>query len=166
MSAGSEQAAHAADARALCARERFGTLATLAREPVGHPFASLVGYALGADGQPLFLLSRLAEHTQNLHADPRASLLVCESPSGSGVRGGESGALARARVTLVGDIESVGPSGTDAAREAYLGVHPEGARYLQLNFGFYRLRVRSARYVGGFGRMSWVAAADFAPGAT
>jgi hypothetical protein len=27
---------HAADARALCARERFGTLATLAREAARH----------------------------------------------------------------------------------------------------------------------------------
>jgi len=62
----------AAAVRALCTRERFGTLATLARDPVGHPFASAVAFALGPDGQPLLLLSGLAEHTQNLHADPRA----------------------------------------------------------------------------------------------
>ncbi|HEU5316232.1 MAG TPA: pyridoxamine 5'-phosphate oxidase family protein [Chloroflexota bacterium] len=149
---------HAPAARDLCARERFGTLATLARDPSGYPFASVAAYALGADGQPLLLLSQLAEHTHNLLADSRASLLVTETP-----RKGVPSPLALARVTLIGDVEPVPPAEGDAAREAYLRVHPEGARYLELDFSFYRLRLRGARYVGGFGRMSWIDAPALTP---
>ena len=53
---------------------RLGALATLAREPAGTPFASLVAYALDAAGNPLFFLSRLAEHTANFLADPRRTI--------------------------------------------------------------------------------------------
>ena len=42
----------------------------------GYPFVTLLPYALDGRGAPLFLISSLAEHTRNLQADPRASLLV------------------------------------------------------------------------------------------
>jgi heme iron utilization protein len=143
-------------ARALFGRERFGALATLAREPAGYPFASVVAYAMGPDGQPLFLFSQLAEHTRNLAADARASLLVCEGPpSGKSVS-----PLALPRVTLVGDVAPVEKKAVDGAREAYLRVHPEAEHYLALDFTFYRLAVRGARYIGGFGSMAWLTAAD------
>src|SRR5207244_12810414 len=98
--------------------------ARLARDPAGYPFASVVASAVGSGGQPLFLFSRLAEHTQNLGADPRASLLVCEAPpSGKAVS-----PLALARVTLVGEVERLGESDERSAREVYLRAHAEAAR--------------------------------------
>ena len=60
-----------------------GTLCTLALEPEGYPYGSLVTVAF-ENGDPIFLISRLAEHTKNLERDPRASLLVAEG--GSAVR--------------------------------------------------------------------------------
>src|SRR5215470_11626125 len=53
------------------ARGRTGTLSTLSRRQPGHPFGSLMPYALDATGRPLFLISTLAMHTRNLDADPR-----------------------------------------------------------------------------------------------
>src|SRR5207253_10813924 len=45
---------------------------------LGHPFASVMPYALDGAGRPVVLISSMAMHTQNLQADPRASLLVTQ----------------------------------------------------------------------------------------
>src|SRR5262245_32419907 len=84
---------HAERARTLLADLSTGALATIATNPAGFPYASFVTFALEA-GQPVFLISRLAEHTRNLEADPRASLLAHES--------GKADPLANGRVTMVG----------------------------------------------------------------
>jgi heme iron utilization protein len=144
---------HAAAARALCESVPFGTLATLAREPAGSPFASVVGFALDAEWQPLFLLSGIAEHTLNVAVDPRASLLVVQDqPVGKSVS-----PLALGRVTLTGRVAAVPDATASAAREWYVAAHAEAERYFQLpDFRFYRLETEAIRYVGGFGRMAWV----------
>src|ERR1700680_2563619 len=58
--------------RQLLRRQQRGTLATSMR---GAPYASLVLVAADLDASPLLLLSDLAQHTRNLAADPRCSLL-------------------------------------------------------------------------------------------
>jgi len=146
---------HAERARTLTASHRAGSLATIARDPAGYPFGSLVAYALDPGGHPLLLLSGLAEHTKNFAADPRASLLVCEDPAGTDP-------LALGRVTLLGRIERLPDEAREAAGEPYFAAHPRARSYLAMkDFAFYRLAVESVRYVGGFGRMSWVDAAAY-----
>ena len=141
---------HAERSRTLAARSRHGLLSTLTCDPAGYPYGSLVNFALEDNGSPLLLISGLAEHTANLGADPRASLLVHEYAAGFDP-------LALGRVTLVGRAARVSEDGTAAARELFLAVHPTAARYLGMrDFGFWRLTVESLRYIGGFGRMSWV----------
>src|SRR5512133_3725602 len=71
-----EQKGGAAIARDLLARQRIAVLATASARHGGHPFASLAPYALSAGGEPILLLSALAQHARNLAADPRASLFV------------------------------------------------------------------------------------------
>ena len=73
----------------------IGSLSTLSRKHPGFPFGSLMPYGLDSQGRPIFLISIMAMHTQNLQADPRASLFVTE-PDASG------DALGSSRVTLVG----------------------------------------------------------------
>src|ERR1039457_4399572 len=70
-------------ARTLMHSGRIGCLSTLSRKQPGFPFGSLMPYALDAQGRPIFLISTMAMHTQNLQADPRASLFVSE-PGASG----------------------------------------------------------------------------------
>ena len=136
-------------ARALAKSGKFGALGTIARDS-GHPFATLVAYAL-VGSAPVFLLSELAEHTQNLRIDGRASLLVAEA--------GADEPLAAGRVTLVG---SCAEAPRDEVEAAYLAVHPQAVAYLALkDFRFWRLAVDSVRHVGGFGKMGWVGAADW-----
>src|ERR1700749_2075337 len=69
---------HAERARTLVAQMATGTLCTLALEPEGYPYGSFVTVAFD-DGNPVFLISALAEHTRNLERDDRASLLVAET---------------------------------------------------------------------------------------
>ena len=75
---------HAERARTLVAGHSRGALSTLAVVPAGTPFGSVVTYGLDPVGQPFFFVSTMAEHTHNLDADPRASLLVVEDiPAGA-----------------------------------------------------------------------------------
>ena len=143
---------HAERARTLVARLTTGTLCTLAADPAGYPYGSFVTVAFD-DGTPVFLVSTMAEHTRNLQHDPRASLLVAE--------GGSEDPLANGRVTLLGPCTQVeGDGGT--VRAAFLATHPNAAYYADFrDFTFWQLRVESIRYIGGYGRMSWVDAADW-----
>ena len=95
-----------------------GALGTHSASLEGYPFASSLPYALDGACRPLFLISGLAEHTRNLLADPRASLLVLE---------GEGGRLDQARVTLLGRVLPVTPDEDLQAR--YLRYQPEAAAY-------------------------------------
>lgn len=148
---------HAERARTLVASRNRGVLSTVGLNPAGYPFGSVATYALDDAGRPLLFVSTMAEHTRNAAADPRASLIVAEPvPEGSDP-------LAAGRVTLVGDLLEVGSAERPAVRDRYLGANPFSAYYIDFgDFSFWRLEVRSVRYVGGYGRMSWVAAADYA----
>src|SRR5208282_3458104 len=70
-------------ARTLMHVGRIGSLSTLSRKQPGFPFGSLMPYSLDDQGRPIFLISTMAMHTQNLQADSRASLFVTE-PDASG----------------------------------------------------------------------------------
>ena len=143
---------HAERARTLVTQVPTGTLCTVATEPEGYPYGSFVTVAFDS-GDPVFVVSTMAEHTRNLQRDRRASLLVAE--------GGADDPLANGRVTLVGACTRV--EGDDgSARSAFLAVHPNAAYYADFgDFAFWKLRVASVRYIGGYGRMSWVDAADW-----
>jgi putative heme iron utilization protein len=148
---------HAERARTLVAGANRGILSTLSLDPAGYPFGSVATYAIDDAGRPIVFVSTMAEHTRNAAADPRASVIVTEPfPDGSDP-------LAAGRVTLIGDLLEVGDDERPAVRDRYLGENPASAYYIDFgDFSFWRLEVRSVRYVGGYGRMSWVEASDYA----
>lgn len=148
---------HAERARTLVAQQSRGALSTIAVKPAGTPFGSVVTYGLDPAGRPCFFVSTLAEHTRNLAADPRASLLVIEdTPAGADP-------LASGRVTLLGAAAEVtDPDERAAARAAYLEANPAAFYVDYGDFLCLALQVTDVRYVGGFGRMSWVDADAFA----
>jgi heme oxygenase (biliverdin-IX-beta and delta-forming) len=142
-------------ARTLAYVGRTGTLATLSRRHPGHPFASLMPYALDDEGRPLLLISSMAMHTQNLEADGRASLLIMQP-------GWAGDPLAAGRLTLMGAVARVPAPETTVARAAYLARH-ERARYWADfgDFSLWRLDVADLYFVGGFAAMDWVTAAEY-----
>ncbi len=148
---------HAERCRTLVASSGRGALSTIATDPAGYPYGSVASYGLDDRGNPLFFVSMMAEHTQNAIRDSRASLLVTE-PVADG-----ADPLASGRVTLLGTFVEVGPQDRDLAKARYLAANPPAAYYIDFgDFAFYRLEVESIRYVGGYGRMSWVDAGTYA----
>lgn len=132
-------------ARTLVQHSILGTLSTLTRD--GDPWGSLVSYGVLEDGSPVFLVSRLAEHTRNLEGDARASLVVAEQAR-------EGDPLDHGRVTLAGRV--VRPEGERlaAARAAHLAAVPSAEIYIDFgDFSLFVLEVERVRWVGGYGRM-------------
>ena len=134
---------------------RIGSLSTQSRKQPGFPFGSLMPFALDDEGRPIFLVSTMAMHTQNLQADPRASLFVTE-------RGASGDPLGSSRVTLIGSVSRIPEPELAAARTVYLTRYPDSKYWVDFDdFFFYRMDVLDVYYVGGFGVMGWVPASDY-----
>ena len=143
-------------ARTLAHLGRTGTLATVSRRHPGHPFASVMPYALDGSGRPLILVSTMAMHTQNLLEDARASLLIIQ-PDWSG------DPLAAGRLTLMGQGRRIDATEVSDARSAYLTRHQRAGYWVDFDdFGFWRLEIMDVYFVGGFAAMDRVTAEDYA----
>jgi heme iron utilization protein len=141
--------------RTLASLVSIGTLSTMSRRQPGFPFGSLMPFALDSSGRPIFLISSMAMHTQNLNADPKCSLFVAQ-PSA------DDDPLGAARVTLIGDALPVPAADLAAAREVYEAHHPNSRYWVDFpDFSFYRLQPAELYYVGGFGVMGWVDAKEY-----
>jgi heme iron utilization protein len=139
-------------ARTLVAIGRIGSLSTHSRKLAGYPFGSMMPYAADGEGCPVFFISSMAMHTQNLVDDPRSSLLITQ-PDASG------DPLGASRVTLLGTSTQVVAG---EVRDLYLSHH-ENAKFWQdySDFAFYRLAVSAVYFIGGFGVMGWISAEDY-----
>ncbi|HEY6766207.1 MAG TPA: pyridoxamine 5'-phosphate oxidase family protein, partial [Candidatus Sulfotelmatobacter sp.] len=119
--------------RTLVYLGRIGSLSTLSRKLPGFPFGSVMPYGLDASGRPIFLISTMAMHTQNLQADPRASLLVTQ-PDASG------DPLGASRVTLIGNAQIIPQSEVADARALYLERYANAKYWVDFeDFSFYRM---------------------------
>lgn len=141
----------AALAKRLLRSVRAGSLATLDPE-TGAPFASLVTVATDPGGAPLILVSRLSAHTQNMDADPRASILLAAA--------GRGDPLAHPRLTVSGRLEI---AEGEAVRRRFLARHPKAELYVDFpDFTFRRLVVEAGHLNGGFARAARLTAAQMA----
>ena len=133
----------AAQARRLIRQALKAALASL-ETGSGGPYASLVAMATLPDATPVLLISRLARHTRNVMADPRASLLIDGTDA-------QSDPLAGARLSLVGRLE---PCELPSARARFLARHPDAATYADFaDFVFHSFTIERGHLVGGFGRI-------------
>lgn len=143
---------YAERARTLAHLGRTGALSTWSRKQPGFPFGSVMPYAPDDEGRPVFLISAMAMHTQNLAADSRASLLITQT-------GADTDPLGTARLTLIGHVAKVDGA---SVRELYLARHPNSSYWVDFDdFAFYRLDAIDLYYVGGFGVMGWVEADEY-----
>ena len=134
---------------------RMGSLSTLSRKQPGFPFGSVMPYGLDDHGRPTFLISTMAMHTQNLQADPHASLLVTQQVT-------EGEPLGASRVTMLGNVLPVPRPELAEARKLYLERHANSKYWIDFeDFSFYRMDVVDVYYVGGFGVMGWISASDY-----
>lgn len=143
------------EARTVVAAANVGTLASLSDD--GTPWASIVTFGATDAGEPVLVVSTMAEHGRNLAREPRCSVAIAES-----VPPGED-PLDRARITLAGHVIVPEGAEADSALEAHAAHYPYARGYATYaDFTTYVLRVERVRWVGGFARMSTVDAADYA----
>lgn len=137
-------------ARELLLKEYRGVLSTHSKSMPGFPFGSVVPYCLDAEGNPLILISRIAQHTHNLQKDPKCSLLV-------GERGAED-VQAVGRLTVLAEARKLEQAeAIDAAAERYYRYFPESRNYHSAHdFDFWVLQPVRHRYIGGFGAIHWI----------
>ena len=126
-------------------------LATFSAKLAGYPYASQIPFVLDERHNPVLLVSGLAEHSRNLTANPRASLLVSRTLDDGEI----------ARVTLTGVVEAFDPAQAFVVR--YLRYHPAAQRFLPLgDFGFRRFAIHHVYVVGGFAQANWLEGTRFA----
>jgi len=135
-----------AEARRFARRQFNAVLSTLSRRLDGFPFGSVAPFVLDHAGQPLILISEIAEHTRNIDADPRVSLIV--QPYSPDMQ-------ATGRVTLLGRAVRMPDKTALGAR--YLRHFPQAEGYFAMHdFHLYRIEPVKVRWIGGFGRIHWV----------
>jgi putative heme iron utilization protein len=143
----------AEEARTLVSAVTVGYLATVDED--GAPWCSLVVHGPTAAGNPVLLVSTLAEHGRNLLRDQRASIAM-NDPSAPG------DPLDRPRITLAG--RAVQPQGdeAEAALDAHVAAVPGARLYAGWeDFALWVLEVERVRWVGGFAQMDSVSREEY-----
>ncbi|VVP77320.1 hypothetical protein PS910_01623 [Pseudomonas fluorescens] len=137
-------------ARELLLKEYRGVLSTHSKSMPGYPFGSVVPYCLDAQGQPLILISRIAQHTHNLQKDAKCSMLVGEREA--------EDVQAVGRLTVMAEAHKLAEEGViEAAAQRYYRYFPEAADYHHAHdFDFWVLQPVRHRYIGGFGAIHWL----------
>jgi putative heme iron utilization protein len=146
---------HGQFCRRLMRRQAHAALATtLAGEPDGGPYVSLVALACDLDASPLLLLSDLAQHSRNIAADRRVSLLF----DGGRLEVPAADPLAEPRLSLAGEAVRVE---NPRLLARFTARHPTAVQYAGFgDFHLYRVTIGCGHLVAGFGRISWVEAAE------
>jgi putative heme iron utilization protein len=138
----------AVTARRLLNHQSVGVLSTHSIDVVGYPFGSIAPYALNYDGKPAILISDIAQHTRNIKHNNKVSLTVFD-PSADDPQAGS-------RLTWIGDAEPVDPADSET-RDRYLRYFPSAESYFEAHdFSFYRIGLKRARFIGGFGQIFWI----------
>ena len=137
----------ALEAKQFLRSTRSGVLSSFSAKFNGYPFGSVMPFVLDHSRQPIVFISSIAEHTKNIIANPKVSLLVFA---------GAEDLHANGRLTLIGEAEEIGKNDADLVAR-YCRYFPESTGYLSMHdFSFYRLHIHQARYIAGFGKMSWL----------
>ncbi len=137
------------EARALLLKNSQAILSTNSVEMEGYPFGSVVPYCLDRTGNPIVLISQIAQHTKNILADPKVSMITIEQNIDDVQVGG--------RLTWVADVISLQGAKSEAAAERYSRYFPQSKDFHTVHdFDFYRLELVRARYIGGFGKIHWI----------
>ena len=135
-------------ARRLLNHQSVGVLSTHSIDVEGYPFGSIAPYTTNYDGEPIILISDIAQHTRNIKHNNKVSLTVFDSKADDPQAG--------SRLTWIGDAQPV--DGSDIkTRDRYLRYFPSAESYFETHdFSFYRIGLRRARFIGGFGEIYWI----------
>ncbi|MCG8312717.1 MAG: DUF2470 domain-containing protein [Pseudomonadales bacterium] len=143
------------DARYVLQQHFYGVLSTLSQKFPDYPYGSVVPYCLDQQGRPLILVSRLAQHTQNIAKHPKVSLVILDRLKDN------SNVQTDARLTLLGTAEKVPDEHIEACATRYYQHFPQAQGYhTELDFEFYVLQLDQMRFIPGFGQARWLSPSE------
>ena len=129
-------------------KQNYGVLSTLSHAEPGYPFGSVTPYIISPNGDIAIFISHLAEHTHNIHADPKVSLTIFDPADAINPASG-------ARITCLAVAHKA--QDEKQLRKDYLIQFPEAEITLDLpGFHFYLLKLTKIRLVAGFGQVKWL----------
>lgn len=141
------------EARKLLLSEYQAILSTHSVDVDGYPFGSIVPYCLNKNGEPIILISSIAQHTKNIISDPKVSLIATEA--------GADDLQTVGRITYIGDAGKLDDDDSDSM-ERYYRYFPQSRGYHKTHdFNFYRIQPVRIRFIGGFGQIYWVGKEEF-----
>jgi hypothetical protein len=151
----SRKALAAKAASDLILNEYQGVLSTLSVDVPGFPFGSVVPYCLDRQGRPVILISKIAQHTKNVLADNKVSLIISERDTDD--------IQAHGRVTYIGYAHPVAEDDVDTP-DRYYQYFPDATDYHKTHrFDLFYIELHRLRFIGGFGQIHWFDAQAYAP---
>lgn len=156
-----EKAQSIRNALTLLRQSEVGVLSTHSKACSGFPFGSVSTYLSTHEGDIIFYISDLAQHTKNLNVDDRMCLTVFAS-SDSGKNRYHDDPNAGARLSVLGHAQKLDKSCEQGVVDRFFKLYPDSARYQHTHdFMFYKLRCERLRFIGGFGDIHWIRAEDW-----
>lgn len=138
------------DAINLYRNKSYGILSTMSKIHKDYPFGSFVTYVSARSRTAYLYLSDLAEHTENLHYKSESCLTVFAANQKGDVQDSQ-------RLTLVGDLSAVEQDDLQHCSKLFYSILPYSKKYSEMHdFKFYQLVIKSARWIGGFGKIAWL----------
>lgn len=142
------------EARNLLRSREEAILSTHSLSKSGYPFGSVTTFLADEIGQPIIYISDLAQHTQNIHGNPKVSIIINKT--------GKKDINAGARLTILGDAKPIDESEFDSISQAFWTRFPSSKGYQNTHdFEFFRIHVKHLRYIGGFGKIHWLPVDQF-----
>ena len=142
------------NARSLLRQSELAVLSTHSKAHEGYPFGSVSTYMSTVNGDAIFYISNLAQHTKNLFENNKMCLTVFSG--GEGEKASDEDPNAGARLSLLGQATQIKDSEEDVIKQRFFKLYPDSRRYQVLNdFNFFKLETEGVRFIGGFGDINW-----------
>lgn len=130
-----------------------GEMATISRsdsQSAGYPMGSVAPFIIDYTGNPVIYIAGIAEHTKNALDNGKASILVRDIRKNHQVENGW-------RLVSMGDLVKVNDSESPRVGKSFFRHYPNAKLYETTHdFHFFRLEVKIARVIMGFGAIAWV----------
>lgn len=143
------------NARTLLRQSELGVLSTHSKSNDGFPFGSVSTFMSTVNGDVVFYISDLAQHTKNILANSKMCLTVYSGSDGS--KASDTDPNAGARLSLLGNAERLNVSEFSYISERFFKLYSDSRRYQGTHdFAFFKLTTERVRFIGGFGDIHWI----------
>lgn len=141
-------------ARNLLRNQELAVLSTHSKSLPDFPFGSVTTYISTVNGEPIFYISNLAQHTHNILNNPKICLTVFE--------GNQDDPNAGARLSIMGEALLIDDEQLVSIEQRFFELYPESRQYKKMHdFNFFILKIKKIRYIGGFGDINWISKQDW-----